>query len=122
MTSAPKTVTVLSQHPSYGSDNAFTGLDLALAYSVFDQPVNYLFVDQGVLQLVENQRAESLPGKNLGAALGALKVYGIEQVFVDKQSLEFYGLNLKDLVVDAKALDTEQLKDLVADSSLVYTL
>jgi tRNA 2-thiouridine synthesizing protein C len=117
-----ESVTIISRSPPYGRDNAFTCLDLALAYSVFDKKVNYLFIGQGVLQLTANQQPEHIDSKNLAAALGALEVYGVEHVFVDKQALEKFNLRVADLVIKPQVLDDVQLRQIVNASATVYTL
>ena len=52
-----KTLTFISRHAPYGNNKAKLVMDAALAAAVFEQQVNFLFMDDGVFQLVQNQNA-----------------------------------------------------------------
>jgi tRNA 2-thiouridine synthesizing protein C len=125
MTNPPKpskSVTFISRHPPYGRDNAFICLDLVLAYSVFDQKVNYLFTGDGVFQLLKNQQPQSIASKNISASLGALELYGVESVLVEEDALKDRGLALADLAIKAQAINSNQVTELINDSGLVFNL
>lgn len=68
-------------------------LDLALTIAAFDQPVELLFLDDGVYALVEDQRPLPGGGTNQAALLAALPFYGLEQPpLVEWESLTERGL------------------------------
>lgn len=117
-----KSLTFISRHPPYGKDNAFACLDLVLASSVFEQNVNYLFMGDGVFQLLKNQQTDGIERKNLAASLGALELYGVDNVFVDALALKERNLCSNDLGIRVKELDDEQVKKLVNDADLVFNL
>jgi tRNA 2-thiouridine synthesizing protein C len=108
-----KSLLVVVRHSPYGSSLARASLDVALAAAAFDQPVSLLFAGDGVLQLLPGQDCTSLGVKSLGKLLASLPLYGIEQVNVDAEAAELYGLTLEDSPVKARALDREGMSQLV---------
>ena len=53
-----KSLLLLIRHSPYGSSLARASIDVALAAAAFDQAVSLLFVGDGVLQLLPEQRTE----------------------------------------------------------------
>ena len=119
---AKKSLTLVSRSAPYGTENAQVCLDVVLAGSVFDQQVNYLFLGDGVYQLLNSQQASSIDCKNLAGAFEALELYGVDQVYVDELSLQQRGLNVDDLVLAVKPLNDDQLRVLIRTSDLVLSL
>ncbi len=95
-----KKILIISRRAPYGESMAHEALDVALAASIYDQDVGILYMDDGIFQLVKNQQPEGIARKNLGASLSALSLYGIEKIFVHKESLEERALATKDLILD----------------------
>lgn len=124
MTTSPvqKQFTFLSRRSPYGSGQARAMLDMVLATAVFDQKVTLIFLDDGVLQLRKNQAAASIASKDLGAALGVLPLYDINQVFVDADSLHVRGISQEELSIPATVCDSARIRSLVQQSDVVFTL
>jgi len=120
--SQKKSLTFISRHPPYGKDNAWICLDLVLASSVFEQKVNYLFMGDGVFQLIAGQQTDGIESKNLVASLSALELYGVENVFVDSLSLTERNLSSDDLAIQVEVLDAVQVEKLVNDADQVFNL
>lgn len=117
-----KTLSVVSRHPPYGSNKAQQSLDIALAAAVFEQTVNYIFIDDGVYQLLKNQNATSIQSKTLTNALGTLDLYGINNVFVDEVSLASRNLKASDLALDMKLVDRDAIASLLSTSDSIFNL
>ena len=120
--SPKKTITVISRSAPYGRNNSQLCLDMALACAVFEQHVNYVFLDDGVYQLVKGQKADAIDSKTLLSALEALALYGIENVCVDAESLLRRDLKLEDLMPDVKLVDSERISLLINQSDSVFNL
>lgn len=120
--SQSKVITVISRQAPYGSNRAQQCLDIALAAAVFEQTVNYVFIGDGVYQLLNNQNATSIQSKTLANALETLELYGINDVFVDRLSLEARNLQTADLALEAKLVSREQISDIVRTSGSTFTL
>lgn len=119
---AIKSITILSRSAPYGSQNPQLCMDIALAYSVFEQHVNYVFMDDGVYQLKRGQHAEVIGRKTLGNALETLSLYGIENVFVDMESLQLRGMDAIDLVIPVTIVTRAEIGTLLRKSDSVFNL
>ena len=117
-----KTLTFISRHAPYGNNKAKLVMDAALAAAVFEQQVNFLFMDDGVFQLVHNQNAEFIYSKTIGRSLETLELYGIEQVLVDAASLEERHIAPDDLSIPVKVLKAKELQQLTKNSDVLINL
>lgn len=106
---------VVIRHSPYGSSLARAALDAALAAAAFDQPVDLLFMGDGVLQLLPDQQSEGLGVKNIGRLLASLPLYGIEQVYADADAVARFGLDLGAAPVPARAVDDTAMRQLLGE-------
>ncbi len=117
-----KSITFVSRSAPYGTHNAQLCLDMALACAVFEQEVNYVFLDDGVYQLKREQRAAAIKRKTLGNAIGALSLYGIENIMVDGASMQSRALQEADLVLPVTLVDRADISALLQASDVVFNL
>jgi len=117
-----KTITFISRTAPYGQEQPQLCLDMALASAVFDQQVNYVFLEDGVFQLLSSQNAESSNSKTIGNALETLDLYGIKNIFVDEISLSQRNLQQSDLIIDAKIVPRSTISELIDRSNTVFNL
>lgn len=117
-----KTISVISRQAPYGSYRAHQCLDIALAAAVFEQTVNYIFIGDGVYQLLGNQNATSIQSKTLVNALETLDLYGIESVYVDSQSLAERNLTQNDLSLASNIVSRDEIAKIVQSSNSVFNL
>ena len=122
VTKPKKMFTFISRQAPYGKDRAQLCLDAALAATVFEQKVNYVFSDDGVYQLLKHQNGGIIGSKTLGNALEALGLYGIEEVFVNEASLRQRNLNLGNLLIKTTPVTNMQLANLILKSDYVINL
>lgn len=109
-----KTVLMILRRSPYGSSLAGASLDAALASAAFEQPVDVLFLGDGVLQLQPGQESEGAGVRNKGKVLASLPLYGIEQVYVDAGAAERYRLDLGALPLPTTALDPAAMRELMS--------
>lgn len=95
---------------------------MALACAVFEQKVNYIFLDDGVYQLQKDQSAEGIGRKTLGNALETLELYGIENVLIDAKSMEARAMKSVDLLLPAKQVSRKEISRLLRESDAVFNL
>lgn len=119
---AKKSITFISRAAPYGRNNSQLCLDMALACAVFEQNVNYVFLDDGVYQLVGGQNATTIDSKTLANTLETLGLYGIENVCVDEDSLNRRNLNARDLLSDIKLINRQGITSLINESDCVFNL
>ena len=117
-----KTFTFISRSAPYGSTRPKLTLDAALATAVFEQQINYLFMDDGVYQLLAAQNAEPIQAKTLGNALQTLELYGIEKIYVDSDSLAMRNLQPEDLAIPVSVVDEAEMRALIDRSHYVINL
>lgn len=117
-----KAITFISRCPPYGNVRPQLCLEMALASAAFDQEVNYVFLDEGVYQLLNAQNADAIGQKTLGNAFEALGLYGIENVIVDSDSLSTRSLSISDLVIPVKLSTRGNIAALIANSHAVFNL
>lgn len=109
-----KKLLVISRRAPYGTSLAREALDVTLAASVYDQDIGMLFMDDGVFQLIKNQNSEEITQKNLSATLSALSLYGVDNIYAHKDSLEDRDLKINELIWDdIKILTSEDVKNLL---------
>ena len=64
--------TILARTPPYGSNRSSLLLDIALTSSIFEHNTNYVFMGDGVFQLLKGQNAEQIKSTILSSNIGAL--------------------------------------------------
>lgn len=74
-------------------------LDAILTAAAFDQKVALLFADDGVWQLKKHQQPSELALKDSPAIFKALAIYDVNDLYVERESLQARGLNTDDLIL-----------------------
>ena len=91
-------VCIVSTKTPYNGQFAREALDAALVSASYDIPTSLLLMGDGVYQLLDHQAPEHLPRKNLSAMFKSLALYGIETVYVDRESLDERNLEPEQLL------------------------
>ena len=115
-------ITFISRSAPYGHNRATLCLDMALASAVFEQDVNYVFLDDGIYQLLKGQNGTAIQSKTLGNALETLALYGIEDVYADQQSLRERSIDIADLLPGIQLIDHGEISKLIEGSDTVFNL
>lgn len=111
---------IIQRQLPYSSSAANESLDIALGFAVMDQPCALLFVDDGVCQLLKTQAP--LQQKNLVKHFAALPLYGIDELYCDKASLEARGVAREQIIDGVTLLDSSAVKALIQDARGVFSL
>ncbi len=109
----------INRRPPHGSIYAHEALEVVLIGAAFDQDVSLAFIDDGVYQLKKNQDTSDINTKNFSKTYGALEMYDVEKLYVDKESLEQRGLSEDDLMVDVKILTSDEMKKIITESEVI---
>ena len=109
----------VNRRAPHGTVYAHEALEVVLIGAAFDQDVSLAFIDDGVFQLKKDQDTSEIYTKNFSKIYSALEMYDVEKLFVEKESLETRGLTEKDLSVDVKVIDSNEMKKLMSDSEVV---
>jgi len=115
-----KRILIVNQSSPYSSGNAKESLDLALAAGTFEQDVSILFTGDACYQLLAAQNPKEIDSKNLNQMLKVLPIYGVENLFVDQQSL--FDRNIKHLDEDLKIIkvSTSESRELYQNATTVF--
>ncbi|MGH8379318.1 sulfurtransferase complex subunit TusC [Pseudomonas sp.] len=117
-----KSLLIISRQAPWAGPSAREALDIALAGGAFDLPLGMLFLDDGVFQLAPGQQPAQLQQKNLAANLQALPMFGVEELFAARSSLQERGLAVETLSLPVQVLDDAALAALIDRFDQVVTL
>lgn len=107
---------VMFTQPPLAAATNKEALDVALVSATFDQTTALVFVGEGVLQLVKDQQPDELGLKGIQAMLKALSLYDLDQVFVQQEALDRFGLTAENLLLPVAVLNSSNLQQLMACS------
>jgi tRNA 2-thiouridine synthesizing protein C len=110
----------LTQAP-YGSRCANDSLDVALVLAAFEQQPAVLFVDEGVLQLLLTSQTPSAH-KHIGKIISALEMYDINEIWVEQESLDLFGISEDELSQSVTLITRSNIAQLCSqyDQHLVF--
>lgn len=117
-----KKILFLLQRAPYGSSHAREVIDTIYAASAFDQNVQILFTDDGIWQLLTQQKSEHIARKDVSKLLAALSYYDIDALFVDQHTLNVRQLTIEQLSLPVVALDNQQMRELLRSADSVISL
>ena len=109
----------INRRAPHGSIYAHEALEVVLIGAAFDQDVSLAFIDDGVYQLKKNQDTSDINTKNFSKTYGALEMYDVEKLYVEKESLEQRVLSEDDLMVYVKILTSDEMKKIITDSEVI---
>jgi tRNA 2-thiouridine synthesizing protein C len=107
------------RRPPYEGNAVRESLDMLMTVAAFDQPVRMLFLDDGVFLLKSGQNPEGLGVRPLEPLLAALEVYGVEELWVEKESLHERGLALAQLILPVQGICRADVAGLIAEADIV---
>ena len=107
----------------HGNAISREGLDALLAATAFcdEEEIGILFVDDGVLNLLDGQNPELLLQKDFIRTFKLLDLYDIEQRFVCADSLDQYNLQTEQLIISAEKIDRTSLINKLRQAEKVFT-
>ncbi len=89
-------------------------LSEVMTFAAFDVPLRLLFLDQGAKLLISGIDSE------ISGMLSALPVYGISELFVEKESLETMGISGSALATEVGVLGREEVSDFFLSHEKVF--
>lgn len=105
----------------YGRIYALEMLETVLISAAFDQDVSVVFIDDGVFQLKKGHDTKAVNMKNFSPTYRALEGYGIEKLYVEKESLAARGLAAADLIVPVEIVDATALAELMDQQDVIIS-
>jgi tRNA 2-thiouridine synthesizing protein C len=111
----------INRKAPYGRIYALEMLETVLISAAFDQDVSVAFLDDGVFQLKKGHDTKAVNMKNFSPTFRALEGYGVEKLYVERESLAARGLTEADLVVPVEVLDAAALGRLMEEQDVVIS-
>ncbi len=105
--------------PPHGSIYPYEGLEVILIVAAYDQILNALFIDDGVLVLKKGQDTRGIGVKEFSATFRVLADYGVENLWVEKESLEARGLKEEDLITDVNVINKDEIKNIFQQQDII---
>ena len=107
----------------HGNAISREGLDALLAATAFcdEEEIGVFFIDDGVLNLLDEQKPELLLQKDFIRTFKLLDLYDIEQRFVCADSLNQYNLQTEQLIISAEKIDRTSLINKLNQAEKVFT-
>ena len=107
----------------HGNAISREGLDALLAATAFcyEEEIGVFFIDDGVLNLLDEQNPELLLQKDFIRTFKLLDLYDIEQRFVCADSLDQYNLQTEQLIISAEKIDRTSLINKLSQAEKVFT-
>jgi tRNA 2-thiouridine synthesizing protein C len=103
----------------HGSTYPQEGLEVILIMAAYDQIINVLFTDDGVFCLKKGQDTAGIMVKNFSATFKALESYGVEHLYVDRQSLKDRGLTEADLLTPVELVDEDEMREFIREQDVI---
>ena len=130
-----KKLLYVNRKAPHGSIYALESLEVVLIGAAFEQDVSLAFIDDGVYQLMLNQNTSGIGVKNFSPTYKALGDYDINQIYVEKESLELRGLNQENLMPltwededddwaekeSIQVVSSEELADIIDQQDVIFS-
>ena len=111
----------VSRRAPHGTVYALETLEAMLLAGAFPLQVSVVFMDDGVFALKAGQQPLAVGMKNFAAAYRALADHGVEELFVEQESLARRGLSPADLMVPVASIDSAALGELMSAQDIILS-
>jgi len=111
----------LNRRAPHGTIYAQESLEVVLVGAAFDQEVSMVFLDDGVYQIRKDQDTSAIGTKNFAKAFRALEMYDVEQLHVERESLEARGMSEDDLSVEVQVKSSAEIAQLLDEQDVILS-
>lgn len=108
---------IIFEHAPHGSAHGREGLDFLLAMASFYEDIGIVFTGDGVYQLLKDQMPVSVLSRNHSKTFRLMDLYGLDKIFVAEKDLAERGLAASDLIVNARVVSSEMIRNIISESS-----
>ena len=107
----------------HGTSISREGLDAILAATAFGEPndIGIFFIDDGVLNLIDNQQPEIIQQKDFIRTFKLLDLYDVEQRFICTASLQKFKLDNRELILSCEKIDRSLLLEKLNQAEKLFT-
>jgi tRNA 2-thiouridine synthesizing protein C len=112
---------IVNRKAPHGTVYALEVLEMVLISAMFDQDVHVAFLDDGVWQLRRGQAPGVLEMKDFSKTYRALEGYGVEKIYVERESLAERGLSEESLVIPVEVIPRADMARLMDGMDVVLS-
>ena len=105
----------------YGAFKSREGLDTLLTLATFGQTITVLFMDDGVLQLQQQQHPDLAQGKALSNMLEALPLYEVTELYAVSEAMTSRNICSEQCVLPVQWISTHEVTALIQQHHSVLT-
>ncbi|HHE9947724.1 sulfurtransferase complex subunit TusC [Haemophilus influenzae] len=107
----------------HGTSISREGLDAILAATAFCEPndIGIFFINDGVLNLIDNQQPEIIQQKDFIRTFKLLDLYDVEQRFICTASLQKFKLDNRELILSCEKIDRSLLLEKLNQAEKLFT-
>ena len=107
----------------HGTSISREGLDAILAATAFCEPndIGIFFIDDGVLNLIDNQQPDIIQQKDFIRTFKLLDLYDVEQRFICTASLQKFKLDNRELILSCEKIDRSLLLEKLNQAEKLFT-
>lgn len=107
----------------HGTSISREGLDAILAATAFCEPndIGIFFINDGVLNLIDNQQPEIIQQKDFIRTFKLLDLYDVEQHFICTASLQKFKLDNRELILSCEKINRSLLLEKLNQAEKLFT-
>ena len=105
----------------HGAASAQEALDVILTTAAMEQPVSVLFLEDGVLQLLDEQNPALVGLKHIAPIYQSLPIYDVESFWVERESLEARGIADRKLILPVDLIHRSGVAGLIESHDITVT-
>ncbi|HHF6569116.1 TPA: sulfurtransferase complex subunit TusC [Haemophilus influenzae] len=107
----------------HGTSISREGLDAILAATAFCEPndIGIFFINDGVLNLIDNQQPEIIQQKDFIRTFKLLDLYDVEQRFICTASLQKFKLDNRELILSCEKINRSLLLEKLNQTEKLFT-
>ncbi len=115
-----KNILFVNQQAPHGTVFSQEKLQMAMVFGAFELKVSMLYLGNGVFNLVKNQQTQAIGFYNFSKQYLALEqYYDIENIFVDRDSMNERALYTEDLLIPVAVIDFSQIQTLLHEQDVI---
>jgi tRNA 2-thiouridine synthesizing protein C len=111
----------VNRRAPHGTIYAQESLEVVLVGAAFEQDVSLVFLDDGVNQIRKNQDTTAIGTKNFSKTFRALEMYDVENLYVEKESMEARGMTEDDFNVPVLVKTSEEIAQLMEEQDVILS-
>ncbi|HHF3575905.1 TPA: sulfurtransferase complex subunit TusC [Haemophilus influenzae] len=107
----------------HGTSISREGLDAILAATAFCEPndIGIFFINDGVLNLIDNQQPEIIQQKDFIRTFKLLDLYDVEQRFICTASFQKFKLDNRELILSCEKINRSLLLEKLNQAEKLFT-